>query len=170
MKHIIFVSFAFVAFAITANAQQFTSTATITITRKSDSGGATQNRADQALVRDIERFVIFHAGAVVRPTEKDASGACLPFTMTIGNRTINAEIYNRDASTCAPLLLQNGKTDLRSDNAMRAVLNRIFNAQFNRDTDTHFVQDAATVAAETAKTTAERDATRTAEKVDPPQQ
>lgn len=72
--------------------------------------------------------------------------------------------------TCAPLILQNGRTDLRSDNAMKNILNRLFNAQFNHVTDAAFVQDAATVAAETAKTTAEKDATRTAEKVDPPQQ
>lgn len=169
MKKSILLIVAFIALATVANAQTFTSDAVITITRKSDGASPTQNKADQALVRDIERYVIAHAGGVVRPTEKNAGGTCLPFTTTIGNRTINVDVYNRDASTCAPLILGNGKTDLRTDNAMRTILNRLFNAQFNHITDANYVQDAATVAAKTAETTATNDPARTAEKVDPPQ-
>ena len=169
MKQITFFICTVLLLVISVIAQTFTSEAVITITRKSDGASPTQNKADQALVRDIERYVIAHAGAVVRPTEKDASGTCLPFTTTIGNKTINVDVYNRNSATCAVVLLPNGKTDLRTDNAMRAILNRLFNAQFNHITDANYVQDAATVAAKTAETAATNDPARTAEKVDPPQ-
>ena len=167
MKQFLATTFAFLALAITASAQTFTSSATITISRKSDGAGATQNRADQALLRDIERYVVGVAGAIVNPTEKNESGVCLPFTYTVGSRTINIDIYNRDAGTCA-VVITNGRTDLRSFNAVTNILNRLVNAQFNFLTDVQFVQDAAVTAAKTAESSASKDATRTAEKVDVP--
>lgn len=167
MKRFLIFAFCFFALAVTANAQTFTSTTTITISRKSDGAGATQNKADQALLRDIERYVVGVAGAIVNPTEKDAAGVCLPFTATIGKRTINIDIYNRDAGTCE-VVITNGRTDLRSFNAVTSILNRLVNAQFNFLTDAQFVQDAAVTAAKTAEASANADAARTAEKVDVP--
>lgn len=168
MKRLLIFTFCFFALASVANAQTFTSSATITIARKSDGAGATQNKADQALLRGIERYVVGVAGAIVNPTEKDAAGVCQPFTTTIGKRTINIDIYSRDAGTCA-VVITNGRTDLRSFNAVTNILNRLINAQFNFLTDAHFVQDAATVAAKAAETSANADAARSAEKVDIPE-
>jgi hypothetical protein len=152
---------------VIARAQTFTTTATITITRKSDGAGATQNKADQALMRDIERYVVGVSGAIVNPTQKSDFGACLPYTFTLGNKTINVDIYNRDAETCAVAIV-NGRTDLRSLNALSNILQRLIVTQFNFLTDAHYVQDAAITAAKAAETTAAGDAARTAEKVDPP--
>lgn len=163
MKRFLILIFCLCAFASAASAQ-FTTTATLTISRKSD----TQNKADQALLRDIERFVVYHAGAVVNPTQKDAQGNCLPFTTTIGSKTINVDVYNRDASTCAVAIV-NSKTDIKGQAAMVAILNRLINAQFNFFTDTTFVADATATAAKTAETSAKSDTTRAGEKVDPPQ-
>lgn len=120
------------------------------------------------MLRDIERYVVGVAGAIVNPTEKDANGVCQPFTATIGKRSINIDIYNRDAGTCA-VVITNGRTNLRSFNAVTNILNRLVNAQFNFLTDAQFVQDAATVAAKAAETSANADAARTAEKVDIPE-
>lgn len=167
MKRFLILTFCFLALATVANAQTFTATTTITIARKSDGAGATQNKADQALLRDIERYVVNVAGAIVNPTQKDAGGVCQPFTATIGKRTINIDIYNRDAGTCA-VVITNGRTDLRSFNAVTTILNRLVNAQFNFLTDVQFVQDAAVTAAKAAETSANGNATRTAEKVDIP--
>lgn len=167
MKRFLIFTFCFLALAIAANAQTFTSTTTITISRKSDGASATQNKADQSLLRDIERYVVGVAGAIVNPTQKDAGGACQPFTATIGKRTINIDIYVRDASTCA-VVTTNGRTDLRSFNAVTNILNRLVNAQFNFLTDAQFVQDAVMTAAKAAETSANGDAPRTAEKVDVP--
>lgn len=169
MKRFLIFTFCFLALATVANAQTFTSTATITISRKSDGVGATQNKADQALLRDIERYVVGVAGAIVNPTAKDAGGVCQPFTATIGKRTINIDIYNRDAGTCA-VVITNGRTDLRAFNAVTNILNRLINAQFSFLTDAQFVQDAASLAAKAAEASANADAARTAEKVDPLQQ
>jgi hypothetical protein len=69
MKRFLIFTFCFLALATVANAQTFTSSATITISRKSDGVGATQNKADQALLRDIERYVVGVAGAIVNPTQ-----------------------------------------------------------------------------------------------------
>lgn len=157
----------FFVLAVTANAQTFNSTATITISRKSDGPGAAQSKADQALMRDIERYVVSVAGAVVNPTEKDAAGLCLPFTYTVGKRTLNLEIYNRAAGTCA-VQVSNGRTDLRGINVLSNVLNRLVNAQFGLLTDAQFVQDAVAAASKTAETAAYADAERAASKVDPP--
>lgn len=47
MKQLLILTFCFFALATAVNAQTFTSTATITISRKSDGVGATQNKADE---------------------------------------------------------------------------------------------------------------------------
>ena len=169
MKKTILLAFILCAFATVASAQVFTSSATITISRKSDgANGGSQNKADQALKADIERYVVGVAGSIVNPTAKDEQGNCLPFRYTLGKKTINIDIYNRDASTCAVAIV-NGKVDLRSLNALSSILNRPINTQFNFLTDANFVQDAATMAAKAAEASANNDASRTAEKVDPPQ-
>lgn len=71
MKKTILLAFILCAFATVASAQVFTSSATITISRKSDgANGGSQNKADQALKADIERYVVGVAGSIVNPTAK----------------------------------------------------------------------------------------------------
>lgn len=157
----------FLLLPVLSVAQTFEATATITIKRKSDGANATQNKADKSLREDIARYVVHAAGGVVNPTQKDAQGNCLPFTLIIGSKTINVDIYNRNAETCAVAIVNNAP-DLKSLNNLITILERLMRTQFNFLTDMQFLADSVAVAAKTAETNAANDVARVAEKVDVP--
>lgn len=137
-----------IVLSISAVAQTFTATSTITLQRRST---VTQAAANQALQRDIERFVRAYAPEITKPVAKDAQGACLPFTATIEGKVINLEIYNRDASSCAVSILGNGKTDLRAQAGLDGVLERLIRALFNGTTDAQNTKEQLTAAEAAAK-------------------
>ena len=150
----------FVAVAVAQG--PFTSSVSVTVQRKS---AASQNNADNALNRDIERFVKAYYPAVAGATLKDDQGVCQPFSIVVPKaggttKTVNLEIYNRDAN-CFPALLQSGKTDLKSQSALGNVYGRIVNIEFDTVTDGQYVKEARTSAEAQAATD---NATRAGEK------
>jgi hypothetical protein len=153
-KTLLLAAFIFlIAATALAAFQPFTTTATITVQRRSQT---TQNDADEKLRRDIERYVRAYYSNVTDPTPKDGGGVCTAFSANKQKadgtaQTVNLELYNRDATTCAVLIQGQGKTDLRNLTALQGVLERAFRLQFDEITDSLVVNDGRAAAEAAAK-------------------
>ncbi|MFZ9310722.1 MAG: hypothetical protein ACO24O_04375 [Arenimonas sp.] len=146
-----------------ATLQTSTATATITISRNS---AVSQADANQKLARDIERFMLQRYPGINGATAKNGDPAtCQTYSITEtradgSTRSINLEIYNRDANTCLPVL-NNGKTDLVGINTLSNVLQRAMRLLFDELSDAQYVKEAQETTTATVKTDL---STRVAEK------
>ena len=139
--------------AIAAQAQN-TATATVTISRQS---AVSQADANQKLARDIERFMLQRYPGINGATQKSGEPAvCQPYVITETRangttRSINLEIYNRDANTCLPVL-NNGKTDLLGLGPLGNVLQRALRLLFDELSDAQYIKEAQDTTTAAVKT------------------
>jgi hypothetical protein len=139
--------------SIVAQAQN-TATATVTISRQS---AVSQADANQKLARTIERFMLQRYPGINGATSKSGEPAvCQAYSITETRangttRSINLEIYNRDAATCLPVLA-NGRTDLLNLTALGNVLQRALRLLVDELDDAQYTRDAQDTTTTTVKT------------------